>query len=45
MKVKVVNQVKICETASMMAEEIIVFLLLYSNATVQSIVINISYLI
>ena len=43
MKAKVVNQVKLYETASMMAEEIIWFLLLYSIATVQSIVVIVSY--
>ena len=43
MKVKVVNQVKLYETASMMAEEIIRFLQLYSIATAQSIVVIVSY--
>ena len=43
-KVKVVHQVKLYEIASMMTEEIILFLLLYSiDATVQSIVVIVSY--
>ena len=43
MKAKVVNQVQLYEIASMMAEEIILFLQLYSITTVQSIVVIVSY--